>query len=354
MSTKLKLIIGFILIVITGRLVLPHIMLNKINSALADLDGYRGHIDDLDLNLYRGGFELEKITIDKINAKVVEPFFAVDLVDLSVDWDALLNGKFTGEIRMIKPVINFAIDSTGEVTQTGKENNWVKTVRKLVPIEANLNVFAINNGTIKYSDYSAKPYVEVNISSISVLAKNLSNVKSTSKDLPASFEMTGISDGSGQLTVNAELDFLKEIPDFDLDFELKDIQLEELNAFTKAYGNFDTEGGTFSLFSEVLMENGEYDGYVKPLFENVKILDLEKEKEDSFFQKIWEGIISVPAEVFENQKEDRVATKSPFQGSVENTDMNLLKTIGNTILNAFVEAIPKKLDNTIYKVDSLD
>jgi hypothetical protein len=120
----------------------------------------------------------------------------------------------------------------------------------------------------------------------------------------------------------------------------------ELNDFLKAYADIDAEKGTFALFSEMTGENNRFQGYVKPIFKDVKILDLEEDKNKplSLLKEAGIGLVSM---IFKNHAKDQVATKIPVSGSLEDPKVHVWRAIMNVLRNAFVEAINPKLDGTV-------
>ncbi|MBL1232010.1 MAG: DUF748 domain-containing protein [Vicingaceae bacterium] len=343
-KTIILSIIGLFIIV---RLALPYILLKYVNKALSDMDGYHGNVKDLDVALLRGAFTLKGLSIEKENSNIPVPFLKLNEIELSIHWKALMDGAIVGEIIANEPIINFAIDSTGEEAQTGVENNWVQTLRNITPVEVNLNLVTINNAQIYYKDFSHSPIVDIYIKSFNLKATNLSNVVNQTEKLPASIYAQGTSIGGGKLIFAANVNILKPIPDFNADFKLEDANLTSLNSFTEGYANFDFEEGMFSLYSEMIMDNGVYDGYIKPIMTDINLIKKGSDKEKSIFNKGYQLFLDVISEVFENQKHNSFATKSPISGNTNKTKVNVWVTIGNTLKNAFIKALPKKIDKEL-------
>lgn len=217
-------------------------------------------------------------------------------------------------------------------------------VNKTLPLK--INRFEIIDGKIAYKDFSTTPQVDIFIDSLQLVATNLSNVKDKSKELPSTLKAAGNSLGGGNLNVDMKMNFLKQVPDFDLDLSFENVDLTALNDFVKAYTNTDVEQGSFSLYTEMAAENGELVGYVKPVIENLKVLDWKKE-EGNFLQKTWEAVVAVVTEIFENQKKDQLATRTPISGDLNNLDAGIWSTVWNVFKNAFIEALSKRVEGTI-------
>ena len=66
MKKKYTILIIIGLFVILIRLLLPHFVLWYANKTLAKMPGYYGHIEDIDLSLYRGAYIIKNIYLNKI------------------------------------------------------------------------------------------------------------------------------------------------------------------------------------------------------------------------------------------------------------------------------------------------
>lgn len=65
-AARALIIIIAILVVI--RLTLPYVVLHFAHKTLAEMDGYRGHIKDIDLAIIRGAYKIESIYLHKVDS----------------------------------------------------------------------------------------------------------------------------------------------------------------------------------------------------------------------------------------------------------------------------------------------
>ena len=56
-TRKAKIILVIILFIIALRTALPYILLHYTNNILAEMNGYYGHVEDIDVALYRGAYQ---------------------------------------------------------------------------------------------------------------------------------------------------------------------------------------------------------------------------------------------------------------------------------------------------------
>lgn len=347
MKKKYIILIIVLAVIIAIRIALPFIVKDLINKQLADMEGYQGSVEDVDLGLYRGAYVFDSFRIVKMNDSIPVPFVAIQKVDISVHWKALFKGKIVAEVIFTKPQLNFAVsnsDGGEKEVQDGSGVDWTEQLKDLIPLK--INRVEIVDGNINYKDFTSNPKVDISINNLNLKVTNLTNVKDKTMKLPSTLVASANTFGEGSLYIDGRMNVLKSIPDIDLNFKLENVQLPQLNDFLNAYAKFDAEKGIFNLYTELLIDDGAIDGYVKPILEDVKILDWDEE-EKSFFGKIWEAIAGGVVKIFSNQPEDQFASEVPLSGNLNDLDAGIFPAVVNVLRNAFVEAFNKELEHTI-------
>ena len=346
---------SILLLLIVGRLMLSYFVTRYVNKVLAGIEGYEGSIQDVDISLIRGAYAIHGLKLFKVNGHEKVPFIDIPTTDLSVEWSALFKGSVVGEIIFERPQLNFIggdgdeSKKPGNDTQTGEDVDWTEPIKKLLPLQ--INRLEINNGSVFFYDFTTKPKVDVHLDSLNVIATNLNNASKQKDRLPSNVTATATSIGGGKLTVNMDINVLKEIPDLDLNLKFEGINMPALNDFFVAYSKVDIERGQFNLYTELAVNNANVTGYVKPVAQNIKIVDWDKDKKNPL-NLVWQSIVGVVAEFFENQKEDQFATKVPIQGNLKDLKSGVWPTIWNVFRNAFVQAFARNTDNTIKFSDA--
>lgn len=341
----LMLLIVAVVLIIGVRLALPYVILHYANKSLSEMEGYRGHINDIDLAIIRGAYRIDSVYLNKIDSTTQKetPFFAASSVDLSIEWKALLKGSLVGKVTFDQPLLRFTKDKVEPDDVREDSSKFEQLQEDFMPLK--INQLVINNGRIQYIDEFSNPPVDVTLSNTYITATNLRNSYDSSSLLPATINASAeIYDGT--LSIKMKINPLAEDPTFDLNAELNNTNLVKLNDFFKAYAKADVSAGTFGLYSEVAAKDGKFKGYVKPLIKNLKVLG-EEDKEDNALRKLWEGLVGTIGEVFENQPRDRFATKVPLEGNIENPDANVWFAIVQVIENAFIRALQPSLDQEI-------
>jgi hypothetical protein len=347
---KFILIAIIIIVLISARIALPYIVLNYANKSLANLESLYGHIEDIDLAIYRGAYKIKGIYINKKDSVTGDQteFFKSDVIDLSVEWSALFKGKFVGELVLERPSLIFTKDKT-EPEDIQKDSTDLKSVFDgFMPLK--LNRVEIIEGIIKYVDQTSQPAVDIQMDNTYVLAQNLSSVVDSALLPSIIFASANVYGGTMQF--NMKLNALKDDPTFDFDAELENLQLPQLNEFFQAYANFQVNEGTLGLYTEMAAKDGSFIGYVKPIIKDLKVLG--KENHDvSFWQKTWEVIVATAGVILTNPKEEQVATKLPMEGTFDDTNSDTWQAIIVLLRNAFIQALQPSLDGEIG-IESID
>jgi hypothetical protein len=351
-SRKLKwFLVSIIVVLIIARLLLPYFVLKYVNSELASLKGYYGHVEDIDIALIRGAYVINDIKIwkkkENENKALEIPFLDIEIVDLSIEWKALFKGSLVGEIDFSSPKMNFVRKKEKTAPNDIKSDtaDFNQLIKKLMPLK--INRFEINNGEIHYLDKIIDPQLDIAMKSIHALATNLTNVYDSAKVLPSRVDATGTAyDGLFNLTI--DLNALEKLPTFDMNTELKQLNLVKLNDLLRAYSNTDVKKGFLTVNIEIAANKGKYTGYVKPLLSDLDIVQWNKE-EGNVAQIGWETLVAFSAEVLQNQNKERLATKIPLEGDfvANKTDIGIWNSVLFLFKNAFIKALSPTIDKTI-------
>jgi len=345
----LKWIVAILIVgLIAFRLYLPYLIKNRTIAAVNSTPGYACAIDDVSLMLYRGAICIEGFKILITTNKVDEPFLDVKLAEVSIDWNAISDGKIVVKLTVTEPKVNFRDGETKSDRQVGNAD-WVEPIRAMAPFD--LNKFIVNGGTINFDNKTSTPPVSLHITGLSITASNLTNSKGLDSTLPSDLMVSGVMFETGTLNLEGKINVLNKVPDLDLFLKIDSVNLKSLNDFSLAYANFDFEKGGFAARSEIAMYNGKIAGYFEPFLYKVQILDWKNE-EGNFVNKLWQGVLGLGFEATENQKLDRTATRVDIAGSIDSPNINIFSVIMNIFRNAFVKAYGLEIDNSIHFNDA--
>ncbi|MDB5283540.1 MAG: hypothetical protein JWO06_2615, partial [Bacteroidota bacterium] len=100
------------------------------------------------------------------------------------------------------------------------------------------------------------------------------------------------------------------------------------------------------IFTEIASSHGKFKGYVKPLIQDLELVD-EPEKYIGFLKWVREKFIEGAAKLFENPMENQIGTKIPLEGKLSNPHANIFYAIVETLRNAFIVALKPSIDYEI-------
>ncbi|MRT17491.1 DUF748 domain-containing protein [Vitellibacter sp. q18] len=335
-----------LILLIAFRLYLPTLVKNNINKILADIPGYYGQVEDIDIALIRGAYVINGMYLNKGTAESQIPFLNFPKSDISIEWKSLFKGKIVSEIIMTSPEVIYVFEDQKEESGDADVDDWTKALTDIVPID--INHFEVHDGRLAFVQLSADPNIDLQINQLNLTADNLRNVVEKERILPSPIRASGVSIGQGKVSLEGNMNLVKEIPDMDLSFSLENADVTALNDFTNYYAGLDFDRGSFGVYSEVAIADGHLIGYVKPLLTNTKLIG----EGDNFLEVLWEGFVGLFKFILKNQGTDTLATKVPIEGDLNNVEAGVWPTVLNIFKNAWIKAFQGEVDNEINYKDA--
>jgi len=334
----------FVILLIALRAVLPLIVKDIANDRLMALENYDGHVEDVDLALWRGAYRVQGIRIVKTGADQPVPFFDGEQVELSIEWKSLWRGSLVAESVFTRPNINLVRARNERQSQTGKGQDWRALLESSFPFR--FNTVEVVDGIVTFRSPGIRAQDALVASHINGVISNITNVVESDRETYTFFQCQAAVLKTGSARLNGTIDPFAERPAFDLNLTVKNVRLPEVNPWLRQYIKADAEAGEFELYTELAAKDGRFTGYAKPIMRDVNIYSSQEEEENPL-RRLWEGIVDFAAEIVEDDGSDQIAARIPFSGTVENPDAGILETIVSVLQNAFVSAFARSLENSI-------
>ncbi len=328
-----NVLIGLVVLLVAARIAAPLVIEAYLDHRLEELDGYTGGVDDVDLALYRGAYEIEGMRILKTGGGAPVPFFSVREIDLSIEWGALFDGKIVAEAVLHRPSLNFVLE--GDEAQSGAEIDWSALVSDFVPLT--VNRLAVHRGEVHYRAYDRRPEVDVCARHVELTAFDLSTRRREGAPLPSRVHLDAIVQRSGKLVADARIDPFADDPTFALSLRLRELEARELNPLLRAYAGVDAETGQIYLYSQVRGHGGRFQGYVKPMAHQLSVFQFGEG--GGFVDQLGDFFTEIVLEIFENHGNDTLAVDVPISGSFEQPEVSTWAVVVSALKNAFIEAI---------------
>ncbi len=246
-------------------------------------------------------------------------------------------------VREVKLDVVHAAEARKKEKQTGKR------VAHAADTAANhpTLLLRIDQGTIEKSEFglvnqSTNPPYRVFMANTDIDLKNWSNQLSEGT---AVVKLKGMFMGSGATHLHGAFRPETKSPDFDLSLRVQNTHVKSLNDLLRAYGGVDVVSGVFSVYSEITVKDGTVDGYLKPLFKDLKAYNPEQDQDKGLLKKIYEQTINVASRVLKNTPREEVATKPDLSGPVDNPKASTWEMVVTLIQNAFFEAVLPGLES---------
>lgn len=340
-------LLAVVAMLVAARLALPWVVLHYLNRNLADMGDYHGHIEDVDLALWRGAYRIDGMTIVKTAGKVPVPLLKAPRIDLGISWPALWHDHaLVARVIFERPVLSFVDGGKSGPNQSGAGTDWRQPLQNLVPIT--LNEVRINQGQVVFRNFHSHPPVNVRATDVNARVTNLTNATGSKASKVAHFQATAKLPGQAPLDTGADFDPFSKAGDFDFHLRVLGVPLTRLNSVAKAYGRFNFAGGDGDLVMEAHARHGKLSGYIKPLFRHVDIFNWKQDvsgPQGGVINGLWQAFVAGLQNLLKNQDADQFGTRVTISGDLGDKEVSAWQALAGIFHNAFVKALTPRYDH---------
>jgi Domain of Unknown Function (DUF748) len=291
---------------------------------------------------FKGDFQVEKVALNYFRPVTERYNFSVRKG--SLDAEGFIEYAPDGGKVIIKKVALDGIDADyiHETPSAPTEKIAEKvgqTARKYSnepTLEVKVDELGVHNSRLGFVNRAGKPPYRVFFTNVAIEIHNFSNHL---KDGVARGQAKAKFMGSGSSQIEFAFRPENKGPDFNLILAIENTDMRTMNDLFRAYGNFDVVAGMFSFYSEMKVRQGKIEGYVKPLFRDMKVYDQRQDREKNLFRKLYEGLVGGIAGLLQNRPREEVATQTSISGDIESPQTSTWETVLRLIQNAFFKAI---------------
>lgn len=199
----------------------------------------------------------------------------------------------------------------------------------------------VTGSTFGFVNRAASPPYRLQVTDTDITLQHLSNQP---RDGRATVSLQGQLMGRGPTRITASVKPAPGRADLDVTTLIEEADLARLNDAVRAHGGVGVSAGALSIYSELKLENGIIDGYVKPLVKDVRVGDDATKPYRSPGRRMYEGLMNVAGKVLKNRSRGEVATVVHLSGPLERPRVSRWETIERLLQNAFLEPIRPGLE----------
>lgn len=341
----LKILLGLAVLLIAARLALPYALEAWIERNPSDTP-YVVTLGDLDINLWRGAYEVEGLRIERTDLPASkEPYFAAQQIDLSIEWSQIFRGTLVGEAVFYQPVLHY-VAAEREPDEAEPTPDWRQRLESMFPFQ--INRIVIHAGSVAYARKSTAPFT-MRLDKVEAELTNLTNAAKVAAERPAKLELTGTAMNEAKVSVVMTANPFAKQPEFALDAKLTELQLVNVGGFLRSFGNVDVEGGTFEAFVDLEAKDGKFKGVVRPLFENVGLSRWQEDEGQDPFAQLKRGLaerLEQEARRYTGDLPDGFSARIPVSGTLPEST-NVWAAAGIALRSAVAEALSTGLERML-------
>jgi hypothetical protein len=227
------------------------------------------------------------------------------------------------------------------VKETGQE---IEKQNNRPAVDISVRDLDINHSNFAYTDKTGNPNYKLFVNDTDLTIQNLSNHQTKG---PAELTLRGKFMGSGDTNIAGDFLASQQGPTINMKVAIENTDLTSLNDLMRSFGRFDVAAGQLTVYSQVAIKNGDIDGYVKPIFANLKVYDYQKDKGTGVLHQAKELAIAGASHLFKNHSTQNVAADVYLKGKLTSPDISTWQALTQVVRNAFIEAIIPGFDRAV-------
>jgi membrane protein len=329
---------------VVARMGLPVLLTWLVNARLRRIPGYRGRVRRINLHFIHPRVVIERISLAKLSDGDVEQCLSVRSLVVGTSWRSLGARALLGYIRVDSPQLLLNVRALSQENAAPRTKNdpssspwlphrqvWQEKLKNYPAFR--LSSVRLSDGAVRLSGLGGANDTGILIDRLDCQFQNVTNMPVSV--LTTTATCSGRVMATGSLRFRAEGHPLAPTPAFKGEFKSIDIDLEEIRAIIKKNIEIDVRSGKADLYVEATAENGQIQGYAKPVFDH---LEFEPSSKRGSSGRLRAYLIRVGLYLGRNKRKDRIATRVDFQGSPEDPELNIAGAVIKFIRNGFISA----------------
>lgn len=312
---------------------------------LEKLEDFTGHVGRVRVNLFTRKVNVYDVRVDSRHGPIGQvPVVFVPHIAIAFRWSAFFRRMHDLTIQVNQPRVRIVIEQDIHVDAPptpGNEPASLKTLlQKLPAFYADIDV---RDGFVQYIGPVADVRADIPITALDFGIYGLTNRSIPQHISPIDATATVFE---GHAVLRANVLPLADTLTFAVTLELQGVNVVLLNNFLRRYARVDVSKGRLDVYAELGVARNVFKGYIKPVLRDLDFLGASDQR-DSLLQKVWERGVALALNLLKNQQKGEIATKIPFQGTLDNPNVSVGAALLGILKNAFIRSVKPSLDTII-------
>lgn len=311
---------------------------------LESQDDFTGRVARVRINLFASRVNVYDVRVDSRHAPAGQvPVVFIPHISIIFRWAALFRHMQDLTIRVNEPRVRMVVqdkDIDAPPEPQKEPANLKVLLGKLPAFRADIDV---RDGYFQYIGPVADVRADIPITALYLSIHDLTNRAIAKHISPVDATATVFE---GHAVLRANLMPLADTLTFAVTLELQGVNLVLLNNFLRRYARVDVSKGRLDVYAELGVARNAFKGYIKPILKDLDFLGASGGR-GGLLQKMWERGVALALKLLKNHRKGEIATKIPFQGTLDNPNVSVGAALLGIFKNAFIRSVKPSLDNVI-------
>ncbi|WKN41390.1 DUF748 domain-containing protein [Tunicatimonas pelagia] len=331
-----------------------------INRQLSKAKAIQGEVGHVDVDLWKAAIHIADTEIYRSDDREGSPMFSADTIFVDLRWKPLLQKTLVGDVYLKNAEYNHEMSEASNQSENPQSYYHSVPIRLLASMSDSsksnnsskippftVDSLRIEQGKVHFRDVSTDPPLTASLTDLTIDGKNISNQPQSAQQFPASLQVEGTTTGNGEFTLDTKMDLLPDRPALVSDLAIKSIDLPALNDFFEVYTGISMNEGQLDIASELEVNNGVIEGYVRPDLKNIEVVEFGSGSNSGsgLFDKSWELIAGLGLQILKtggDQSLGHIPIRQTYTEKAENQQKSVFESIGEAVSEAFEKEIDKQ------------
>ncbi|MCM2348992.1 MAG: DUF748 domain-containing protein [Bacteriovoracaceae bacterium] len=347
-KTKLKLLfknkkvlipLALFTLLLTVRMVAQPLLHRGVNKFLANFSPViEFHVADMDISFLKGGYNFDSVS-GKLKSNNDE-FIKINEVKVSINWRDFFKGKIKTNIDITGLNFSYTKELKEALVKVPKKKEGKKVISKMFPLD--VGMIEVHDSTVILDDYKGlKDKEKVSFTDIK---GTVTNLIADSENPYSHLTINAKFLGKTMIETTGVINTLVKPWDWSIDSEMHGFDLTHANQFLKRKVPVTFTKGKLDIYAEAKSEEGKTEGYIKPFFKNIDVIEAEENLKGA---KHWfiEVITALGNVILQSPDNKTVATLIPFTTNQSGVHLDKGEVLSKAIEHGFEQKISPGIEN---------